>query len=67
MKKISLTILGVAVMALSKAFEWAGIDVASDQIQTFLEVLVQVGALVAIWYGRWRQGDIHWYGLKKKK
>lgn len=58
MQNYSVTLIGVLTVLLSNFIspEIAG-ELASD-------IVLVIGIIVA-WYGRWRQGDITWYGMKK--
>ena len=65
MKNQSLTILGLVVILIGYLFQVSGVDVAPDKIQTAIEVIWQGIGILISWYGRYRQGDIKWFGLKK--
>lgn len=60
----SLTIAGLLVMVITKLLQSSGIEVATESIQNFVVVLLQVVGAIAIYWGRFRQGDITWYGSR---
>ena len=62
---MSVTISGIAVFLIGKFLGWTGFSVGNEQITTFVEVLVQIVGGIIVWWGRFRQGDIKWYGAKK--
>ena len=63
--KQSLTITGLIVILLVWLFEHSGIDIGSEQVQNFIEVIVALVGIATAWYGRWRQKDISILGRKK--
>ena len=65
MQNFSLTFAGLSTMALLRMFAWADIDVMPEQIEGFISTVVNMGAFLAVWYGRFRKGDITWYGKRK--
>lgn len=65
MKNYSLTVSGLVVLVVLKIFDWANVQVAPESVQSFVEVLAGLYAVAAVWYGRWRKGDITWYGKRK--
>lgn len=64
MEKQSLTMIGLAVMILGFIFSKMGIPIAEGNLEITLTTLVQIVGGVVIWYGRWRQGDVNWFGKK---
>lgn len=67
MGKFSLTISGLIVFVLSWFFQYTGIPVVEDEIETTVSVIMKVIAAVMIYIGRKRHGDINWYGMRTKK
>lgn len=65
MKNQSLTISGIVALVLIQALERAGVSVGYEEVDTFLMVGGQIVAVVVTYAGRFRQGDITWYGKKK--
>jgi drug/metabolite transporter (DMT)-like permease len=62
---MSLTYLGLIVSMLGYLAQFLGIRVGPEQITTTVEtIVIFVGALIAF-YGRFRKGDVKWYGTKK--
>ena len=58
---MSLTFTGIITILLT---QFLGDNVASGDIEAFINVFgLIIGAAVA-WYGRYRHGDITWYGSK---
>jgi len=64
MRKQSLTITGLIVVLLGFILNRSGVDVGPDKLQTFVEVLLQLGGVIIAWYGRWRHKDINLFGQK---
>lgn len=59
---MSLTIKGIVTMLLSNLL---GPTVASGDLEVFIQVTgLLIGAFIT-WYGRYRQGDIKWWGGKR--
>ncbi len=65
-KKMSLTLSSLFITALGFIFERAGIKVGNDEIGTFVNVALQVIGAVGIYWGRYRQGNVNWFGWKRK-
>lgn len=65
MRNQSTTITGIMVAILVLLFEKSGIEVAPDEIQTTITVLVQLGALVTVWVDRFKKGDVTPFGRRK--
>jgi hypothetical protein len=62
---MSLTLKGLAVVLLGYLVSSMNLPVASEAIETTVStVAVIVGAVMA-WWGRYRHGDITWYGASK--
>lgn len=57
-QNFSLTIIGLLAVILSQVFD---AQIANDLAA---DLVTLVGILVA-WYGRWRKGDLTWYGARK--
>lgn len=61
---MSVTYIGVIVLALSAFLKQNGVELGTEQISNFILVGGQIiGALVAF-YGRWRNGGIKWFGSR---
>ena len=64
---MSLTISSIAIIIVLKIFEWMGIKIGAEQLNDF----VQTGGTIILgliaWYGRWRAGDVKWFGARIKK
>ncbi|MDD5589846.1 MAG: hypothetical protein PHQ47_01570, partial [Candidatus Portnoybacteria bacterium] len=59
------TYTGVIVMLVGFIFKAAQIEMAPEQIQNAVELAVTlVGAIISL-YGRYRVGDLKWYGGRK--
>jgi len=54
---MSLTIKGVIVLLLSQVLPL-------EEVEPVINALTLVISTLMIWYGRYRQGDITWYGKK---
>ena len=62
----SLTYIGVIVAMLSKLMEMAGVVIGTEQLTSFVETCgVLIGGIIALW-GRWRKGDLTFFGTRKK-
>jgi hypothetical protein len=64
-KKQSLTITGLIVILLGFILEKSGLEIGTDRLQTFVEVLLQLGGFVIAYVGRVRQGDVNILGRKQ--
>ena len=64
-EKQSLTITGLIVVLLGFILERSGIEIGADKLQTFIEVLLQLGGFVMAYIGRLRQGDVNIFGRKR--
>lgn len=63
---MSTTYMGVIVMILSTIVSRMHLSVSDQEIQTTVTTIVTIiGALVAF-YGRYKKGDITWYGARKE-
>jgi hypothetical protein len=62
---MSLTIQGLVVLFLGKALEWAGVQYDVESLRGWVSTTVVLIGAVGIWYGRYRNGDIRWWGGKK--
>jgi MFS-type transporter involved in bile tolerance (Atg22 family) len=59
---MSVTISGLFTMILTQIL---GDQVDQEQIANFINVGGLIISAVVIWWGRYRKGDITWYGVKK--
>lgn len=55
---MSLTIGSVVTMILSQFLPL-------EEVSPFVDAVILVVTTVLIWYGRWRVGDITWWGGRK--
>lgn len=64
---MSLTISGLIVLVVSMLAQQAGFDVQLDEgsVDTTLATLAQVFGILMAWVGRFRQGDVRWFGARK--
>lgn len=65
MNKFSVTLASLVGSVVFQAFVWADVQVAPEKVQAFGEVVVGLALVGGVWYGRWRKGDITWYGKRK--
>ena len=63
----SLTLIGLAVVIFGFIFSKMGIPIAEGSLETTLTTLVQIVGGVIVWYGRFRQGDINFFGGKARE
>ncbi len=61
----SLTVTALFASLLLVILQNSGIEITNVQVEHFIYVLAQIISLVLAWYGRYRAGDITWYGSKK--
>lgn len=61
----SLTYTGVIVALLSTVLKAAGIEIASDELTSFVLTGGQILGTFFTLYGRWRKGDIKWFGTRR--
>ena len=61
---MSITFIGLITTLVGFLFQQSGVNIAPDKIQTTIEVITQAVGLVIIWYGRFKQGDVRWFGKK---
>ena len=65
MSKFSLTYIGVIISVLSYLAEILNVNVVKSDIEiTIATIMLFVGAIIAL-IGRYRKGDITWFGKKK--
>lgn len=61
----SLTLRGLAVVILGTILKAAGAEMPDVELNTFVATGVQIFGAVLVYVGRFRAGDITWYGAKK--
>lgn len=62
---MSLTIGSWIFTAIDFIFSWGGITITQGEWDSFIKVGVGIISLLGIWYGRYRKGDIKWWGGRK--
>lgn len=62
----SLTISGLLIMIIAGIIKWSGQSVDESAIRSFIEVAIVIIGVITTYIGRYRQGDITWFGSKKK-
>lgn len=61
----SVTIAGLIIFGVTWVAKQLGVEAPShESLETTIATVVQVFGLLMAWYGRYRQGDITWYGAK---
>lgn len=70
---MSKTLTGLLITILGLLASQLQIDVTQDQISELIMTIVKIGSdilvvygIIHTWYGRYRHGDITWYGKKLK-
>ena len=63
---MSITITSFAVYFIGRLLTSAGFPIDDTSITHFVSVGLQILGALGIWYGRYRQGDITWYGKKTR-
>lgn len=61
---MSLTISGLFAMAIVSILKATGHDIDTNILNTTLDTDLQILAAVVAYIGRYRHGDITWYGAK---
>lgn len=63
---MSITISSLAVFLLNQLITRAGIEaIEESDLLAVIKVLVSIVSAVGVWWGRYRLGDITWYGRRK--
>ena len=63
---MSLTYQGVAVMILGWIFKSAGVPFVAESAESTITFVVEFIGVIITLYGRWRAGNIRWFGAKIK-
>ena len=63
--EFSLTLQGALVLLFSFALKGLGIQWPDAELADFVAKCAAIAGAVITWYGRYRLGDITWYGVKK--
>ena len=61
---MSFTLQGLLVAILGSLLTKFGIPNVPEQVAQVVSALITIGGWVAVWWGRYRQGGITWYGKK---
>lgn len=65
MRPMSLTIGGIIAFVVGSFIrEMTGSEIPDPELAAFVSVGLQFFGAILAWYGRFRQGDITWYGKK---
>ena len=62
---MSKTILYVVVSLLNQLLAFAGINIAPEGVDTFVNVGLAIITALGIGYERWKKGDINFLGIRK--
>lgn len=62
---MSITITGFTITALTWLLPKIGVNIDATSLSTAITVIAQIIGGGLIYWGRYRQGDITWYGAKK--
>lgn len=62
---MSLTIQGWIAGLLLAFLKWAGIHVGNDAVDAFVQVALALYAAIGVYWGRYRKGDIYWWGGRR--
>lgn len=60
---LSLTITSLVVLVAGML--GVGNIFPQEEVATVIDAIVQVIGVLGVWYGRYRQSDINWFGVKK--
>jgi len=61
---MSKTIIYVVISLLNQLLQWAGVSIGSDQVDTFVTVLLGIVTALGIAYERYKRGDINIFGVR---
>ena len=64
---MSLTISSLFAFLVGRLLQSTGLPATDESITNFVSVTLQVLSAFGIWFGRWRAGDITWFGGRKSK
>ena len=59
---MSITIPAIAMMIVLQVFTWIGIEIGSAELNNFVQTGGKIILGFIAWYGRWRKGDVKWFG-----
>ena len=59
---MSLTISGILGIIITQIL---GESVPAESVATFIDVAGLIGFSLLAWYGRYRQGDVNFFGIKQ--
>lgn len=62
---MSLTISGLIVMVLAMISRGAGVDIGTEELTDFVNTGGQLIAVIMIYWGRMRRGDLTFWGGRK--
>lgn len=60
---ISLTI--VSLIVIIAGFVGLGDVIKQEEVANIVNAVIQIVGIAGVWYGRYRQQDITWFGTKK--
>lgn len=64
MNTYSLTYRGVIIMLLGFVLNQAGMPFVEEDLSKWVEFAFVLGGALAAFYGRFRKGDLKWFGGK---
>ena len=62
---MSITIPSIIILIIIKLLDWAGIKIGAEQLNEFIQTGGTIILGLTAWYGRWRAGDVKWFGGRK--
>lgn len=62
---MSFTIVSLLVGIISTFLTKFNIQYAPEDVTNFVNTLLLIASGIGVWWGRYRHGDITWYGTKK--
>ena len=62
-----MTIAGLVVMLIATFAKSAEVNIDIEALNVTMATLVQIASVMAIYWGRFRQGDMNLFGFKANK
>ena len=63
---MSITISSIILLIVLKILQWMGVKIGPDELNAFVQTGGTIILGIIAWYGRWRKGDVTWFGARKK-
>ena len=63
---MSITISALIIIIVLKVLDWMGIKIGAEELNQFIQTGGTIIFGLIAWWGRWRKGDVTWFGARKK-